>query len=191
MLKKLYHLLGTQIHRPYADAWLALCSFLESLILPPVAPLLVLFCLENKKKIWWYVSLATWCSVAGGIVAYMLGFFCWNAAGQQLMHFITSPEKFSYLTELYHRHQSLAVLLGSFLPVPYKAIGLSAGFCKLPLMPFVIFSSLGRTARYYALGGLLWFWGISLKLFIDRWFYYLVGLFMAALGIGLLVIMNV
>lgn len=185
MLKKLYTWMGTQIHTPYAEPGLALLSFLESLIFPPVAPVLVLFCVENKPKAYRYAAIATICSVLGGIVAFYIGFALWEAIGQQLIMSITTPETFDSVVKQFKQYQTLAVLIGSFTPVPYKLLGITAGFCQLSFFGFIGYSLIGRAARYFLLALVLSYWGNEIKGIIDRWFYQLVLLFVLLVVAGL------
>ena len=76
-------------------------------------------------------------------------------------------------------------VIAGFTPLPYKAITLSAGFCGLPLIPFVLCSLLSRGARFFLVAGLLRLWGGQVKYFIDRYFNQLVVLFVALIVISL------
>src|SRR5687767_1392316 len=118
MLKKLYSWMGTKVHSPQAPFFLASLSFLESLILPPVAPIFILFCIENRKKSFFYAGIVTVCSVLGGVAAYYCGYALWETVGQRLVLFITTQEQFDLLTAQYREYETLAVLIGSFAPVP-------------------------------------------------------------------------
>lgn len=184
MLKRMYQWLGTQAQTPYATATLAICSFLESLIFPPVAPLFILCCLENQKKSYWYAALTTVASVLGGIVAFTIGALMWNSIGQQLVFRLITPQKFELLVAQYRHYQASAVLIGSFTPLPYRVVGITAGFCQLSLPSFIVCSLLGRGARYFLVAWALNKWGITIKYTIDRWFYQLVLLFVLLLGAG-------
>ncbi len=185
MLKKIYNWMGTQVHTPYAEPGLALLSFLESLIFPPVAPVLVLFCVENKSRAYRYAAIATVCSVLGGIVAFYIGYALWEAVGQKLVRSITTPETFSGVVKQFKEYQTLAILIGSFTPIPYKLLGVTAGFCQLSLFGFITYSLIGRAARYFLLALALSYWGGEIKSIIDRWFYQLVLLFILLIGAGL------
>jgi len=182
MLKKIYDWLGSKVHSKYADPFFCILFFLEAIVLVPVDPILILYCLENRKKALQYAAMATLSSVAGGITGYLLGSFLWNMAGQQILQFrfvaYVLPEKtFLYLKSLYHQYATWAILISGFTPIPYKAATLSAGFCKLPLIPFIIFSAIARGARFFLVAGLIKLWGVHIKGFIDKYFNLLAMLF--------------
>jgi membrane protein YqaA with SNARE-associated domain len=186
MIKKLYGWMGARVHSPQAPLFLGLLSFFESLILPPVAPILVLFCIENRNKSFFYAALVTITSVLGGMVAYFIGFGLWQTIGQKLVLYFSTQQAFNSLVAHYAHYEALVVLVGSFVPVPYRLISLGAGFCKLAFLPFVIYSFIGRGARYFLVALTLYFWGENIKFFIDRWFNYLVLLFVALVILGVL-----
>lgn len=188
MIKKMYDWMGTKVHAPQAPFFLASLSFLESLIFPPVAPVLILFCLEKRKQSFLYAGIATVFSVMGGVVGYYLGSAVWESVGQKLVLYFTTQEIFDGLVANYKKYESLAVIIGSFTPVPYRLISISAGFCRLPLIPFIISSLIGRGARYFLVGAVLYLWGKQFKSFIDRWFNQLVLLFLLIMLIGFFVL---
>ncbi len=188
MIKKLYNWMGSKVHTPQAPFFLALLSFFESLILPPVAPVLVLFCIENKKKSFLYAGIVTVFSVLGGVVGYYIGFALWETVGQKLVLYLTTQEIFDNLVAQYKKYEALTILIGSFSPVPYRLISISAGFCKLPLLPFILFSLIGRGARYFLIGAVLYMWGNHFKIFIDRWFNQLLFLFLFIMFVGFFIL---
>lgn len=189
MLKQLYDWIGKQVHTRYADALLILLSIFESILFPPVAPVLVLYCIENRKKSYIYATIATVFSVLGGVISYFIGYALWQTVGQTLITWVTSPEKFNDIVAMYQCYESVAILIGSFSPLPYKALSLTAGFCKLSLSSFIIYSLIGRGIRYYLIALVLYIWGPGIKEFIDRWFYQLVVLFFVLMSCSILVLL--
>src|SRR5579859_3441317 len=143
MIKRMYDWVGLQVHTSLAVPFLALLSFLESIIFPPVAPVLILYCIENRRKAFLYATITTVFSVAGGVASYYIGFALWETVGHRLVSWVTTPQSFNDLVALYKKYESIAVLIGSFTPVPYKALGLTAGFCTLSLSSFIIYSLIG------------------------------------------------
>lgn len=179
VLKRTYHWMGMHVHSPYATPVLALFFFIESSIFfVPVDPLLILYCVEHRNRVWYYATIATIASVIGGLFGYVIGFLLWQTIGQFIVHYIISPTIFNKVVQSFTRYESIAVLFAAISPIPYKAVTIGAGFCKLPLIPFIIFSIIGRGFRFYALAGIIYIWGEQIKEFIDRYFNILVLLFL-------------
>ena len=184
-IRRMYDWMGTKVHSTYAEAWLVALFFIEaSFFVIPVDPLLILYCIENNKRSLYYATIATIASVLGGLFGYAIGFLMWDSIGIKLVDWIISEATFSQVVAKYKLYQNWVVLVAGFTPVPYKAITISAGFCKLPLMPFIIFSLIGRGARFFLIAGAIRLWGGYIKIFIDRYFNYL------AVGFTIIVILS-
>jgi membrane protein YqaA with SNARE-associated domain len=178
-IRKIYDWMGTKVSSPYADLWLVTLFFIESsFFIIPVDPLLILYCVTNAKRSLYYATIATLASVAGGLFGYMIGAVMWQSVGTWLVHWIISEQTFYDVVAKYKIYQNWAVLIAGFTPVPYKAITISAGFCGLDLIPFVVCSFIGRGARFFLIAGAIRIWGPQIKHFIDRYFDQLVVIFM-------------
>jgi len=179
MLKKLYDRMGKKVHSRYATLFLGMLFFIEAIFFLPTDPLLILFCLEKRERALWYAAVATIASVLGGIAGYYIGFFLWESVGPQILHtklvsYILSPKTFTYLCQQYKKYAGAAILVAGFSPIPYKAATISAGICKLPLLPFIFFSIIARGSRFYLLAITIRIWGEQIKQYVDRYFNLLV-----------------
>lgn len=185
-IKNIYDWMGSKTKSSYATSWLSALFFIEAVFFIPVDPLLILFCIENRKKSLLYATIATFSSVLGGVFGYIIGFFLFNSIGIKLVTWIISEATFNNAVGYYKAYQNWAVFIAGFTPLPYKAITLSAGFCNLPVVPFVLCSLLSRGARFFLVAGLLRIWGGKVKYFIDRYFNQLVVLFVVLFVASLL-----
>ncbi len=185
MLKRLYDWLGMQVHKPYAIPFLGVLFFIEAIFFVPVDPLLILFCIERQNQALYLAAVATCSSVLGGIVGYFLGFSIWEAVGQKLVNLMLTQATFDSAVAQLEKYQSWAVLIAGFTPIPYKAVTLAAGFCQLPLIPFIINSFISRGARFFLIAGIIYIWGKRIKKYIDRYFNILVILFVIILFVVL------
>ena len=176
-IRKIYDWMEKKTTSPYATYWLSFLFFVEAFFFIPVDPLLILFCINRSKKSLYYAAVATISSVAGGIFGYTLGALMWKSIGSKFVGWIISEAAFNSAILKYKLYQNWAVLIAGFTPLPYKAITLSAGFCKLDILPFIIFSLISRGARFFLLAGVIRIWGNQIKSIIDRYFNQLVILF--------------
>lgn len=183
-LKNVYDWLGEKIHSPFANTWLAALFFIEAVFFIPVDPLLILYCIHNRKKSLAYAAIATFSSVAGGVFGYVIGAALWSSIGVRLVSWAISEQAFTKAVLTYKTYQNWAVLIAGFTPLPYKAITLSAGFCGLPVVPFVVCSLLSRGARFFLIAGILRIWGEQVRHFIDHFFNQLLALFVFLVVIG-------
>jgi membrane protein DedA with SNARE-associated domain len=78
--------------------------------------------------------------------------------------------------------------VAGFTPIPYKVFTISAGAFFLNLIRFVIASLVSRSARFFLVAGLFYFFGPTIKQFILRYFNVLSILFIVLLILGFLFI---
>lgn len=174
-IKKFYDRMGQKVYSPHADMLLGFLFFLEAIFFLPTDPILILYCIERRNRALHYATIATIASVLGGITSYMLGSYLWNIAGQKIIYntylnYAFSPEKILQTIELYRTHEIWAIFIAGFTPVPYKLATLTAGFCKLSFIPFVVCSIIARGARFYLLAIVIKIFGVQLKETINRYF---------------------
>lgn len=178
IIRKIYDWMGSKVGSRHADWWLIGLFFIESsFFVIPVDPLLILYCVTHVHRAFYYASLATSASVVGGIFGYFIGAMLWQTVGPFFISWIISEATFHNLVMRYKMYEHWAVLFGAFTPIPYKAITISAGFCNLSFIPFIIFSIIGRGARFFLVAGAIRLWGAQIQYCIDRYFNYLVGAF--------------
>ena len=132
---------------------------LESVIFPiPVDPLLAA-CVYARSDKWVSIGVLTaiW-SVVGGGIGWYLGFALQGFVSdmlQLLPHQVAGPEKFSAVSGAFDKLGIILVLIGAFTPLPYKVIAISAGLFSYALIPFIIFSLMGRGLRFLLVAGLV------------------------------------
>lgn|SRR3990167_3344598 len=186
MFRAIYNWIGKASHKKYGLPLLCFFFFIESIFfIIPVDPLLIVYCCEDRKKSLAFAAYATISSVIGAIVAYFIGLLLWDIIGQKLVLCFSSMERFNNLVEIYKKYESSAVLIAAFTPLPYKVVTLSAGFCRLPLIPFIFYSFIGRGLRFYSIALLIRIFGDKIKEFIDQYFNLLVMLFTILVCISL------
>jgi membrane protein YqaA with SNARE-associated domain len=174
----MYDWMGEKVQSRYAPIWLVGFFFIEAFCFPiPADPLLILFCIENRSRALYYAAIATIASVLGGLIGYMIGACMWETVGHFFTTKIISPMAFERARHTYETYQSWAVLIAGFSPLPYKAVTLTAGFCRLPIVPFIVYSIIARSARFFLVAIAIRVWGAHIKVFIDRYFNQLVLLF--------------
>lgn len=158
---------------PFAPLWLFLIFLFEIILLLPMDALLMLFCMQNPKRRFWYASSATFASLIAGLIGYSLGFWLWDIIGGFVTTHLISHEFFDKIVLHYNEYEHLAVFLGSLFPIPFKAITLSAGVCHLPIQGYLIALLLARGVRFFLVAELMNRWGEQIKSFVDRNFNHL------------------
>jgi len=179
MLKRIYDWMGRQIYSPYAESILCFLFYLEAIFFLPTDPMLIIYCIEQPRKAYRFAAIALAGSVLGGLTGYLIGYFLWGYAGDAILNntlvqYIITKNSFNHACYLYKKYEFAAILIAGFTPVPYKVATLTAGVCKLPIIPFIFASIIARGSRFFLLAGLIRQFGDQMKKYIDRYFNLLV-----------------
>jgi len=169
MLRSLYDwTMRLAAHRtaPWA---LTVVSFIESSVFPiPPDVLLIPMVLADRAKAWFYASICTIASVLGGLLGYLIGLLLFETIGRMLLNFYGYVAKFEQFAGLYNEWGAWIVFIAGVTPFPYKVITIASGVTQLDLAVFMIASVLARGARFFAVAALLYFFGPSIRSFIER-----------------------
>ena len=94
MLKRTYDWCIDAADKPYALWIMAAVSFAESSFFPiPPDIMLLPMSLARPKKAWWFATVCTIASVAGGVVGYAIGALLYNSLGHWLITALRSQRQ--------------------------------------------------------------------------------------------------
>ena len=189
ILRKVYQKVLTAAAHRHAKWWLALVAFIESSIfLIPPDVMLIPMVLANRSQ-WWRLALtATIASVMGGLAGYAIGLFLYETIGNVVIGFYAYGDKFLEYMDIYEEWGGWAVFGAGLTPFPYKVITIASGVVKLDLSVFILMSSIARGIRFFSVAGLLYYFGESAKLLIEKYFGLLTVLFFIILVAGFFII---
>ena len=158
--------------KKYALLALFIIAFAESSFFPiPPDVLLIAIAISAPKRSF---TAAFWCtvgSVFGGMFGYLIGWGLMESIGQPIVNFYNAQEVWNKVVETYRGEVGMWFLAGAaFTPIPYKISTIAAGATGMDLLPFIIISSIGRAARFFLVGGLIYFIGPKVRVYIDKYF---------------------
>ncbi len=188
--RRLYDWVLSFAHCRHATAALFFLSFIESLFFP-IAPdfFLIALCLEHRQKSWFYALMTTVASVIGGVVAYWVGATVWHHISSFFFQHIFSEQLFHSVGQVYREWGFWAIFTAAFTPVPYKVFTITAGVFEISFLKFILASLIGRGARFFLVATLIWFFGQSVRRFIDKYFN-LITLAVLAVLLGAFFLLN-
>ena len=187
MLRRLYDFtLDLSAHR-HAGWGLGVVSFIESSFFPiPPDLMLIPMVLAERSKAWIYAAICTLASVAGAVLGYYIGYALWETVGQPVIAFYNGQAAFEKFTGFYDVWGVWIVLAAAISFLPYKVATIASGVAGLALGPFLLASLAGRGIRFFAVAGLIYFFGPQIRTLIDRYFNILSLVFVALLLLGFL-----
>lgn len=121
-------------------------------------------------------------------MGYFIGYQFMELFGRPILEFYGMMDNYAYIQRLYLKYEGWAVGIAGFTPIPYKAFTITAGAFQLDLTVFLLASIISRSARFFLVGGLMYFFGESIRLFIEKYFNILTIIFVILLIGGFIVI---
>lgn len=191
LLKQLYNWVLSWAHKKYSSAALFVLAFAESSFFPiPPDVLQIGLSVSRPKKSFYYAFIASVGSILGGIFGYFIGLKLWGILKDFFFAYIPgfTPEIFSIIQDKYELYNFWIVFTAGFTPIPYKIITISAGLFGVSFLMFIIASTISRSARFFIVATLIYFFGPKIKEFIDKYFNLLTVIFIILLIGGFFII---
>jgi membrane protein YqaA with SNARE-associated domain len=185
----LYDWVLTWANTRWAVPALFALAFAESSFFPvPPDVLLLALAMSIPSRSLYYALICSIGSVLGGALGYLIGYYFMEAIGLKIIDIYGFTSQWDYVGELYNEYAAWAVGIAGFTPIPYKVFTIAGGAFKINFPVFIIASAMSRSARFFLVAGLIYFFGPPIKKFIDKYFNMLAILFVILLVGGFVVI---
>tara|TARA_B100001250_G_scaffold55204_1_gene42692 strand:+ start:43 stop:627 length:585 start_codon:yes stop_codon:yes gene_type:complete len=189
ILRRLYNWTLNKSGHKNAGWFLGIISFVESSFFPiPPDIILIPMVIAKRARAWLYALICTLSSVAGGIVGYLIGYFFYSTIGSIIVDAYGLTNSFNSFEQYYNQYGFWIVLGAGFTPFPFKFITIASGVFNLNIILFVIVAIFARGLRFYLLASLLYIFGNTIKVLIDKYFNLLSSLFFILLVGSILLI---
>ena len=127
----------------------------------------------KPKRSFWYAFVSVLGSVAGGVLGWYIGFAAWEG-GLREFFFEYVPgvtqENFDKVQVRYDEHAFLAIFGAAFTPIPFKVFTIASGVFDVTLPTLIFASFLGRGARFMLVATAIFFFGPTVKVYLDKYF---------------------
>ncbi len=164
MLRKSYNQLMMLAESRHALRWLALEAFCEGIFFPiPPDLMLMPMVLAKRERAWLYAMVTAVASVLGGSVGYSLGYFL-QPVGKFILTLTGTPNGLEKFHEIY----SQIGLIMLALPIPFKLLAIASGLARFDFPTFIIAAGILRSARFFAVAGLLRIYGEPVRNFVEK-----------------------
>jgi membrane protein YqaA with SNARE-associated domain len=174
---------------PHAMWVLAAISFAESSFFPiPPDILLIPMILAQPRRAWVIATVCTVSSVLGGFVGYAIGYFLFDTIGRPVLEFYHAMDRYEALKAAFAQWGAWIIILKGLTPIPFKLVTIASGVAQFDLLAFALASVVSRSIRFFLLAALLWWFGDSVREFIERRLMLVTSAFAAALVGGFLVL---
>lgn len=152
---------------PMGPGGLFLLSFAESSFFPVPPDILLIALALIAPENSFYLALIT---TAGSVLGAMFGYFIGLKGGRPLLERLISQKKITFVHDYFNRYEAWAIGIAGFTPIPYKIFTISAGVFYINFTRFVLVSILSRGGRFFLVGGSIFFFGSTIKIYLERYF---------------------
>jgi membrane protein YqaA with SNARE-associated domain len=190
MLRRLYDWCINAAGKPHATWIMGLVSFVESSFFPvPPDAMLIPLALARPDKAYFYATVCTITSVAGGVLGWAIGYFLYESLGLWLMALYGYGDKVEAFRQAYLDWGAWIIVLKGVTPIPYKIVTIASGFAEYPILPFILLSIVSRGMRFYLVAFLLHRYGPRARAIIEErlTFWFTISLAVLIVGIVLAV----
>ena len=169
MLRRLYNWCIAAADRPHAAWLMGIISFVESSFFPiPPDVMLIPMSLARPDKSWFYATLCTLTSVAGGALGYFIGAALYDSVGLWVIHLYGLSNKAEAFRQAYAQWGAWIILIKGMTPIPYKLITIVSGFAGYSFAMFILLSLIARGMRFYLVAFLLNRFGAQARAIIEE-----------------------
>lgn len=166
--RKLYLKVESYASTPFAMAAFVIVSIIDASFFPvPPFAVMVPMVLAKPKSWWKLAAIGTVASIGGGLIGYFGGAGLVKLMGwgprlaEPLSGRIAGFVGVSGMTigEVLGKNFWFLALAASVLPSPFKIVAIGSGIANVPLPMFLLAAAIGRSVRFFAVGGFLAFFG--------------------------------
>src|SRR5437762_1029874 len=169
MLRRLYDWCIAAAGKPHASWIMGAVSFVESSFFPiPPDAMLIPMSLARPDRAYYYATLCTWTSVAGGVLGYFIGAVLYDSLGLWLIQLYGYGDKVEAFREAYAAWGFWIILLKGVTPIPYKIVTIASGFAGYNLLMFILLSFIARGMRFFLAAFLLNRYGLQARKIIEE-----------------------
>jgi membrane protein YqaA with SNARE-associated domain len=169
LLRRLYDWCIAAADKPHATWLLGAVSFMESSFFPvPPDVMLIPMAVARPDRAWFFATVCTLTSVAGGVLGYFIGAVLYDSVGHWLIQLYGYGSKVEAFREAYAYWGTWIILIKGLTPIPYKLVTITSGFAGYNFFLFVVLSLVTRGVRFYALAFLLNRYGDQARAIIEE-----------------------
>src|ERR1051325_7560567 len=169
MLRRMYDWCVAAAGRPYATWLMGIISFIESSFFPiPPDVMLIPMMLARPDRAYFFATVCTLTSVAGGVLGYAIGALLYDTVGLWLIQLYGYGNKIETFRGLYAEWGAWIIIGKGVTPIPYKLVTIVSGFAGYSLVMFILCSFIARGIRFYVLAFLFRRYGSKAREILEK-----------------------
>lgn len=97
-----------------------------------------------------------------------IGYFIGKSVGNAVLYKMLKKEWVDSAKAMFQKNGEVAILIGSFTPIPFKVFTIMSGCMNFPLWKLIAYAAIGRAVKFYAVGFLFYFYGRMADRMVDN-----------------------
>ncbi len=173
IVRRLYNWVLSWAETPYGTPALFVISFVESSFFPiPPDVLQIALSVARPKRAFFYAAVSVVASVLGGIAGWWIGTTLWDSVSSFFFEYVPgfTPDNYALVERKYNEHAFLAIFTAAFTPIPYKVFTIASGVFDVALSTLIFASILGRGGRFFLVASAIFFFGPTVKTWLEKYF---------------------
>jgi membrane protein YqaA with SNARE-associated domain len=147
--------------------------------------------LARPDRAWFFATVCTLTSVAGGLLGYFIGSALYDSVGLWLVQLYGYGDKMEAFRAAYVQYGAWIILLKGLTPIPYKLVTIASGFAGFNLGLFILMSLISRGMRFYIVAFLLNRYGQRARRIIEERLGLWAAVSAAAIVVGFIIVVRV
>ncbi|PLY06047.1 MAG: cytochrome B [Desulfuromonas sp.] len=191
LFRSLYDWVLSWAKTAYAVPSLFVLAFAEASFFPvPPDVLLMALALSAPRRSYVFAAIASFGSVAGGILGYSIGWGLWDVLEPYFFQYIPGMTEagFAQVGELFRTYGFWTIFAAGFTPIPYKIFTITAGVFQLNFPIFIVASFIGRSLRFFLVAAMFYYFGEAARALIEKYFNLFSFLLLAAIIIVIILL---
>ena len=139
----------------FGEIGLFVLALIESSVFPiPPDFLYIPMILNGASNPYALAAIATAGSALGAVIGYYIGLY----GGRPVAKFFLGKLADTWIgraEDFFGKYGSAAILIAAFTPIPFKVFTIAGGISKMNLFGFILYSIIGRGARFFTVTFLL------------------------------------
>ncbi len=105
-----------------------------------------------------------------------IGFWGYDVIGEPIVRLYHGEAVMEKIEAWYDAYGFWGTLAAAVTPIPYKVFTIASGVFEFPFGPFMLASIIGRSFRFFLVGGTIYVFGPAVKAVIEKYFDWLAWL---------------
>ena len=163
LLRRMYDWVLSWAYSKYSSLALFILAFCESFFFPVPPDVLLMSLSISILKGVVLCAYLLFRKHNRGFGGFLIGYLFYETIGASIIAALGYVPEFIKVGAMFNENAFIAILTAAFTPIPFKVFTIAAGVWKVSLSTLFLASLIGRSGRFFLIGGLIYFFYQGLR----------------------------